>query len=141
MRGRPHASQVAANIGSTTRYYRDVSDFVGTSHTASVGVGAEIGQRGRVFVNQSVSRAPSYLYSLTPGLSTSVPGTVVGGGSFPLGEQPIHVFDTTASAGYSVTRRGSIEALGTYRYSDLGEASDPHRGDPAFVFSGWAFSL
>ena len=49
----------------------------------------------------------------------------MGGGSFPLGDQPIYVFDTTASAEYSMTRRWSIEALAGYRFSDLGEATEP----------------
>jgi hypothetical protein len=112
--------QIGANVATNTRYYRDVSDFVGTTHTASIGVAAQMGQRGRVYVNQSVSHAPSYLYSLTPGWGSSVPGTVVGGGSFPLGDRAVYVFDTSANTTFSVSRRGSIEALANYRYSDLG---------------------
>ena len=116
--------QVGANLTTNTRYYQDVSDFVGTTHGASIGVSADVGRRGRVFANQSVSYAPSYMYSLWPGLNQSVPGNVVGGGSFPVGDEPIFVYDTTASGSYSVTRRGSIEALGSYRYSDFNQAGD-----------------
>ena len=114
--------QVGANLGSSSRYYDDISRFYGTTHTASIGVAAQVGGRTRLFANQSVSRAPSYLYSLVPQLSESTPGTAVGGGSFPLGDLPVYVYDTTASAEYSVTRRGAIEGLASYRFSDFDEA-------------------
>ena len=116
--------QVGANLSTNTRYYRDVGELIGTSHSGSIGLSAQVGQRGRVFANQSVSYAPSYLYSLSPGLGGSVPGTTVGGGSFPLGDEPVFVYDTTANAAYSITRRGSIEALASYRHSDLGSDGD-----------------
>jgi hypothetical protein len=115
--------QVAGNLSTITRYYQDVSDLVGSTHTASIGVSAELGQRGRVYANQSVSYAPSYLYSLLPALGTKVPGRPVGGGRFPLGDESVFVFDTSATAWYSVTRRGSIEGLAMYRHSGLPESS------------------
>jgi hypothetical protein len=113
--------QVGANFGSSTRYYEDISRFYGTTHTASIGMAAQVGERTRLFANQSVSRAPSYLYSLVPNLDESIPGTIVGGGSVPLGDLPVYVYDTTASAEYSVTRRGSLEGLASYRFSDFEE--------------------
>ena len=54
-----------------SRYFQRRLRFVGTSHAASIGVAAQIGQRGRLFANQSISYAPSYLYSLFPVLSVS----------------------------------------------------------------------
>jgi hypothetical protein len=116
--------QVSGNLGMNTRYYEDTGEFIGTSRGGSIGVSADIGRRGHVFANQSVTYAPSYLYSLASGRGSMTPGTVVGGGSFPLGDDSIRVFDTTASAGYSVTRRGTIEALGSYRYSDFAADGD-----------------
>jgi hypothetical protein len=112
---------IAGNVSTSTRYYEDVSDFIGTTHGASIGVAADVGRRGHVFANQSVSYAPSYLYSFSTGLGQGIPGTVVGGGGFPLGDESIYVYDTTASASYSITRRGSIEGLASYRYSDFGD--------------------
>lgn len=114
--------QVGANLGSSTRYYDQISRFYGTTHTASIGMAAQVGERTRFFANQSVSRAPSYLYSLFPQLNESTPGTIVGGGSFPLGDLSVYVYDTTASADYSVTRRGSLEGVASYRYSDFEES-------------------
>ena len=111
--------QIGANLGSDGRYFYDASDFVGVSHYGGLGLGAEIGRRGRLFVNQSVTRAPSYLYSLTPAHGPLAPGAVVGGGAYPLGQQPVTVFDTTASTRYNLSRRGSLEGEVTHRYSNL----------------------
>ena len=116
--------QVAGNLGMNSRYYQDTGTFIGTSRGGGIGVSAAIGQRGRILANQSVTYAPSYLYSLSSGRGGTTPGTVVGGGSFPLGDESVYVYDTTASASYSVTRRGTIEALGSYRYSDFAADGD-----------------
>jgi hypothetical protein len=113
---------LAASLTTNTRYYGDVDQWIGTSHGASVGVSAQVGQRGRVTANQSVTLAPSYLYSLTPSLSGTTVGAQVGGGSVPLGDDPIYVFDTSVTGSYAVSRRGTVELLGTYRYSDLSSA-------------------
>jgi hypothetical protein len=113
--------QIAASLGSSTRYYEGISRFYGTTHTASVGVAAQVGGRTQLFANQSVSRAPSYLYSLFPQLDESTPGMIVGGGSFPLGDLLVDVYDTTASAEFAVTRRGSIEGFASHRFSDFDE--------------------
>ena len=117
--------QVAGNLGINTRYYDDTGDFIGTSRGGGMGVSAQIGRRGHIFANQSLTYAPSYLYSLSSGRSAMPPGTVVGGGSYPLGDESVFVYDTTATAGYSVTRRGTIEAVGSYRYSDFADTAGP----------------
>ena len=116
--------QLAGNLGINTRYYEDTGEFIGTSRGGAFGVAAQVGRRGRIFANQSVTYAPSYLYgwSSTPG--GMPPGTVVGGGNYPLGDESVFVYDTTASAAYSVTRRGTIEGLGSYRYSDFADSGD-----------------
>jgi len=116
--------QMAGNLGMNTRYYEDTGEFIGTSRGAAFGVAAAVGQRGRIFANQSITYAPSYLYSLALARGSMTPGTVVGGGSYPLGDESVFVYDTNASAAYSVTRRGTIEGLGSYRYSDLADSGD-----------------
>ena len=78
--------QVAGNIGSTTRYYqRHRRLHRHQPYSQHRRGGADRPARPRVR-NQSVSHAPSYLYSLSPGLGSSIPGTAVGGGNFPLGD-------------------------------------------------------
>jgi hypothetical protein len=112
--------QFGANAGTNMRYYRDDGEWIGTNHYGSFGVSAQLTQRLNVVLNQSVSYAPSYSYSLMPGFGSLIPGTAVGGGDFPLGDQSITVYDTAATASLRVTRRGSIAAVSTYRYSDFG---------------------
>src|SRR5262245_48106928 len=116
--------QLAGNLGITTRYYEDVGEFIGTSHGGGLGVSAQVGRRGHIFANQSITYAPSYLYGLSSTPGGMPPGTVVGGGDYPLGDESVLVYDTAASASYSVTKRGTIEALGGYRYSDFSDTGD-----------------
>ncbi len=117
--------QIGANAGSSGRYYTDEAEYLSTGHFGGIGLAAQLGQRGRVVLNQSVSYAPSYLYSLMPGLGGGALGAPVGGGEFPLGDQAVYVYDTAASVTYGLGRRASIEALGSYRSSDYGEAAGP----------------
>ena len=83
----------------------------------------------RVTANQGFSAAPSYLYSLTPDFGAISPGTAAGGGDFPLGDGLVHVYDTTALASFAITRRGSVEAVSSYRYSALDTSSTSNETD------------
>ncbi|MEO6486985.1 MAG: hypothetical protein ABIO78_03470, partial [Thermoanaerobaculia bacterium] len=114
--------QVGANAGTNTRYYHERSELLGVGHSAGFGVAADVGRRMRVFASQSVTYAPSYFYSLLPDLGALPPGAVIGGGDYPLGDQPVYVYDTTASVTFGLSRRGSFEALSSNRYSDLGSS-------------------
>ena len=116
--------QVGAAAGSNPRYYRDTAELIETNRYGSIGFSAGLGRRGHIFANQSISYAPSYLYSLIPGVRSALPGVAVGGGSFPVGNHSVYVYDTTAMATIGITRRGSIEALSSYRLSDFGDSSD-----------------
>ena len=128
--------QLGANAGSTSRRYFDTGDWIGTSHYGGIGLNARVGQRMRVALNQSVTFAPSYFYGLMPGYEPPALGTVVGGGDFPLGDQGVFVYDTNATANYNFTRRASIEALSTYRFSDLGQNDAALNGLSAYSVGG-----
>jgi hypothetical protein len=87
------------------------------------GVSAQVGRSGRIFFNESYTYAPSYFYSLTPTVGAIPVGAITGGGDFPLGAGNVAVSDTNTSFTYGLSRRSSIEALGSYRHSDLGRSS------------------
>lgn len=112
-------AQIGASLGTSARYYPDTSDLIGTGHHGAVGVSAEIGRRGRIVVTQSISLAPSYLYSLMPTGGRIVLGSSIGGGEFPVGGEDVQVYDTAATVTYTVTRRSSVEAVSSYRFSDF----------------------
>jgi hypothetical protein len=114
--------EFGANAGTNARYFHDSGDLLGVGHYAGVGFASALGSRARMFANQSVTYAPSYFYSLMPGFG-SLPGTTVGGGDFPVGDEAFFVYDTVASLTYTVTRRSAVEAVGSYRFSDLGAST------------------
>jgi hypothetical protein len=114
--------EVGANAGTDGRYYPDQSQFIGVTHYGGIGVAASFGPRTRIAANQSISYSPAYLYGLFPVLGPVTPGGVVGVGD-PLGEEHVYVYDTSASLTRDVSRRGSIEVLGSFRYSDYNQSA------------------
>jgi hypothetical protein len=122
--------QVAANGGSTMRYYPDEGEFLTVGHSAAVGFSAQLTERMRVFANQSVAYAPSFLFGVMPVLSEQGIGDITNPGGLPDSNQSVYVYDTNASVTFGLARRGSLEALTSYRYSDLGSTSYSSIGVP-----------
>jgi hypothetical protein len=116
--------QLGANAVTGIRHYRD-QGLVPVGFGVGFGLAAELAQETRLFVNQSVAYTPAYMYGVFPGLGQT-PGQVVGAGD-PLSDSQVWVYDTSASLTRRVSRRGSVEALGTLRYSDFGQTSGVYR--------------
>jgi hypothetical protein len=121
--------QFGINGDANARYYPDTAEYINVGNSLGIGIATQLGRRLSVVANQSVSYAPSYFYNLIPGFGSITPGTVVGGGEFPVGDAPVYVYDTTASLTYGVGPRGSIEGLSSYRYSDVGQSAAASQGD------------
>ena len=113
--------QVGASLGTDVRYYTEEDEFIGANQFGGIGFSAALGERTRVSANQSVSYSPAYLYSLFPASGPVTLGAPVGVGD-PLGEEHVWIYDTTANLTRDVSRRGSIEVLGDFRYSDYNQA-------------------
>ena len=69
-------TQFGATGGSAVRYYHDLGNVQLMNYTAGVGLSSQFTDRTSVFVNQSTSYSPSYLYRLFPDLAQPVPGSV-----------------------------------------------------------------
>jgi hypothetical protein len=112
--------QVGATGSTNSRYYLESGEFVSVGHSAGIGFSTQLGERGRLFANQSVSYSPSYMFGIYPSVDEAMPGAVAGVDPYPLSDQSMYVFDTTTSFSYGLSKRGSLEAVSFYRYSDLG---------------------
>jgi hypothetical protein len=114
--------QVGATAGTDMRYYADESEFIGVSHSGGFGFSAALGPRTNLSANQSVSYSPAYLYGVFTPLGPVTPGEVIGVGD-PLGDEHVYIYDTSVNFTRGISPRGSIEALGTFRYSDYNQQS------------------
>jgi hypothetical protein len=128
--------QFGATGGSSARYYTEEKKFVPTGHFGAVGFSFDASARTRVFVNQSVSYAPSYAYALTPPAGDPFPGEAVGSDADPLGDDSLLVYDTQATVTRNMGARTSLVFEGNYRYSDFWSDSDSTKDLKSYRIGG-----
>jgi hypothetical protein len=111
--------QLATSGGTSAQYYVKQNKLIPVGHFGAAGLSFQPSQRTTVFVNQSVSYAPSYAYALTPEVGQPFPGEVVGSGAAPLGDESLLVYDTGAYLIRNVNQRSTLRFNGDFRYSDF----------------------
>ena len=115
--------QFRATGTSTMRYLRPLDDLYAStrslSHTAGVGVFARLPKRTTLFVNQTATYSPSYLYNLFPQAPSAVPGdapTVAP--DYAVSGFESHTYGTATTLSHDFTARNTLSATGDYQSTD-----------------------
>jgi hypothetical protein len=120
--------QFSANSGTDARYFPEQSELKWVNQSFGVGFSASLPRRTQIFANQSVSYTPSSLYAVYAPLGPMDPGTIVGPGS-PLTDDRVFIYDTSFSVRTGISRRGSVEGIGSFHLSDYRQGSERETAD------------
>ena len=115
--------QFRATGTSTMRYLRPLDDLYAStrsvSHTVGVGIFARLPKRSTVFVNQTATYSPSYLYNLFPQAPSAVPGDApLVAPDYAVNGFESHTYGTSTTLTHDFTARTSVSAAGDYQSSD-----------------------
>jgi hypothetical protein len=125
--------EFGATGASAFRYYDQAAGVWQSSHSAGVGVTARFRRRTTLFVNQSASYSPSYLFGLFPTSSGEAPGDSTPiAPDYAVNDYSSYGYATNATVSHGFTRRGSISVGGDYRFTDLVFSSDEQRDVVAY---------
>ena len=132
--------QVDASGTSAARYFRELHAVRTASHTAALGINANLGGRTKLVASQVASYSPSYLYGLFP--REAQVGDVIP-------TAPDYNVDVSNAQSYSygtkldltrgLSRRTSLSASGELQYTDF-RRSTATRRDVGFHRMGVRFS-
>lgn len=109
--------QLVTTGGTNARYYTNLREFAATDYHAAIGVGGRVSELTTVSLNQAVSRAPVYLFSLfLDALPPAALGTVDNpGSSFAVNDDRSFNTDTSADIERRLTTRSFLRGNGAYR--------------------------
>jgi hypothetical protein len=116
-----------ATGGTSLRYYNDLGELIVVNQSAGVGMSAKISRRTGLFVNQAVSYAPSYLYSLFVPLDQPVIGGIIPPATdYSQNPGQVHSvsYQTTARVDQGLTRRSTLSVYSNLRITNY-TGSDP----------------
>jgi hypothetical protein len=106
--------QVAGTASTAFKYYRQLDEVVGVTHSAGLRVSVRLPKRGSLQVSQTVAYSPSYFYQLfptasTPTLSDSVPNDP----DFRVATQSLS-YGTNAALAFGSPRTMQVTMTGAY---------------------------
>lgn len=115
--------QVRATGTSSFRYLRPLDDVLyssrSISHSAGVGVFARLPKRTTLFINQTATYSPSYLYNLFPRAPATVPGDAPPAApDYALSSSASQSYGTAMTVARDFTRRSSLSATADYQNTD-----------------------
>jgi hypothetical protein len=104
---------------STVRHYTDPNDYI-ASHSAAAGFAAQFARRTSLFVNQTASYSPPYLFGLFPTLQTPLPGTDdTGNPNYVVDDSESLAYETVATVEHGLTRKTNLTFTADYRFTDF----------------------
>lgn len=116
---RTHRVQVGAAVGTNLRYYGTLGRVTGINHYVSGGFTAQLGPRTTLFMNESVTYAPAYLYALFTTPDDQTPGAPPpGGADYATSDQRSLTYDSSANLSHNLTRHTALSFSSDVRYTD-----------------------
>jgi hypothetical protein len=123
---RRNRTEIAANGASAIRHDSELGATRNAGHSAGLGFNTRLGGRTTLYLNQSASYSPTYLYALFPTDGALVPGDARTASStdFNVSTQESYVYETKLSMKHELTPRRRFEFGGEYTYTDRLQESD-----------------
>jgi hypothetical protein len=122
---RRNRTEVAANGASAIRHDSELGATRNGGHGAGLGVNTRVGGRTSLYLNQSASYSPTYLYSLFPTGGALVPGDAPPVSTdFNVSSFESYFYETKLSMKHELTPRRRVELGGDYTYTDRLQESD-----------------
>jgi hypothetical protein len=108
--------RLAANLGSSLRYFADPGEVVPVGHYAGVGFSLALGSRTTLSFNQAASHTPSPLYGLFARAAIAEIGAIVPPGTdYAIADVRSYTYASTVNLTRRAGRRGTISVASGYR--------------------------
>jgi hypothetical protein len=119
-RGERRRVQFGLSAASNVRYYGDLHEILVTSHSAGIGVSAQLARGTALFINQSASYAPAYLYGLFANLAAPAVGDGIAPASdYQVNAERSYAFATAASLSQKLSTHSTVSFNSDVRYTDF----------------------
>jgi hypothetical protein len=120
---------VGMTATSAFRYYGQVGDFQSVSHSGGIGLSTSLPKRTGLSLNQAVAYSPSYLSKLFPSLGdTRLGDAQPASPNYAVNDVTSYSYATTAALTHALTRRGSLQGVADYTFTDFRGGSLRHDG-------------